>query len=225
MTHLHWWLRFAGEWSLIVALMAAATTLGPWSWLPVAWLVGTRQHALAVIGHMGSHRLCGPGSELLAWLCFAPMGGDMRRYRSAHLAHHRAIGVPGIDPEVAVATQFRARWERKRRRDPVARPVRTSRRRDGPHHARCRLACFHCRACRLDAGAVGAVRASPGRGLGRWAAHRAHGRTAVPRAHRARPPESARPDVHDAAPAAVAPRAVPAARHLDACRASRGVGR
>ncbi|HOW46187.1 MAG TPA: fatty acid desaturase [Rubrivivax sp.] len=110
------WLRFASEWALIVAAVLAAHW-SLWLALPAAWLIGTRQHALAVIGHMASHRLCGRGSEALAWLAFAPMGGDLRRYRSLHLAHHRAISDPATDVEVELATRFAERWRAPRARD------------------------------------------------------------------------------------------------------------
>jgi fatty acid desaturase len=52
-----WTLRMLTEAGLFAACFAVAHALGPWSWWPLALVIGARMHALGEIGHMASHRL------------------------------------------------------------------------------------------------------------------------------------------------------------------------
>jgi len=114
-----WWARMAAEWAAIAACFAFAVQ---WPnvlvWWVCALVIGSRQHALAVIGHWSVHGLL-PGSRWLQWLCFAPAGVDPRKYRAHHFTHHRAIGQRGTDVEAGIAWRFEARWRRPRRFDLV----------------------------------------------------------------------------------------------------------
>ena len=67
-------------------------------------IIGTRQHALTILGHDGAHTLITRNrywNDLLTNLfCFWPMGFGLSGYRKFHFAHHRHLGTPR-DPEIA----------------------------------------------------------------------------------------------------------------------------
>lgn len=111
--------RMALDWALISCAMLLANMLGPWAWWPAAIVVGSRQMALGEIGHMATHRLCKTANDdLFAWAAFLPLGIDPAKYRAFHMAHHRHVGDPDKDPEVAVQRRFFAGWCEHRARDP-----------------------------------------------------------------------------------------------------------
>jgi len=114
------WIRIVVEWLVIAVCLAVASA---WPSLPTVWLaalvVGSRQHALGVLGHWALHRLM-PANTLAQWVCLAPMGIDPQKMKRSHWAHHRAISDPVTDPEVSVVRRFPERWGgRYRRRDLV----------------------------------------------------------------------------------------------------------
>jgi len=103
-----WLFWVAWEWTLIAAALAVA-----WHWpvlIPLAVLVvGSRQHALLVLGHEASHKSIGNVDALAQLLCFWPHGACIKAYRREHLKHHREIGLPH-DPEVIIRAQTPSAW-------------------------------------------------------------------------------------------------------------------
>jgi len=113
------WPRIALEYALIAATLVVASK---WPHPLLLWaaaiFIGSRQHALAIIGHWAVHKLM-PAHKLAQWLCFAPAGVDPARYRQAHFAHHRAVGSLVYDVEAGIAHRFASRWSKPRRADLV----------------------------------------------------------------------------------------------------------
>lgn len=66
-------------------------------------VLGTRQHALAILGHDGAHYRVQVNRRFNDFvtncLCFFPLGAGLREYRKFHFKHHRLVGTPG-DPEL-----------------------------------------------------------------------------------------------------------------------------
>lgn len=84
------WLR-----TLIIdlAIIVAAFIVLP---LPFSILViGTRQHALAILGHDGAH---GHATQWMTRLVFWSIGVNLERYRAFHFDHHKYLGTDR-DPE------------------------------------------------------------------------------------------------------------------------------
>ncbi len=109
-----WLAAVLRNWLVVGLAMAAAW----WSQSPVVYLlsilvIGTRQHALAVLQHDGTHyhvsrnkRLNNLATDLLtAW----PLGFSSAGYRRYHLAHHRSQGT-AADPELATYGRFAGKW-------------------------------------------------------------------------------------------------------------------
>jgi fatty acid desaturase len=100
----HWLVLVAIDWAMIIAILAVCYHF----WNPVvvvlgAFLLGTRQHALAVLGHEGTHYRISETrrlNDLLSGvLCFGPLGFDGEVYRRFHLQHHLHTSTPN-DPEL-----------------------------------------------------------------------------------------------------------------------------
>lgn len=108
------WLFAVGcEWVMIAALLWAASR-SVWAWPFVVLALGTRQHALAILGHDGSHYLvCRGNPRLNDWLTclltFWPLSAGLRGYRIFHFAHHRCVGTPN-DPELDHRERL-SRWQ------------------------------------------------------------------------------------------------------------------
>ncbi len=87
------------EWTWIVLLIIAATRIDSLALLPL-WviLIGSRQHALAILMHDAAHGRCHPDrkwNDIIGELVFAwPLMTSMRVYRRTHLAHHRYLQTP-----------------------------------------------------------------------------------------------------------------------------------
>jgi fatty acid desaturase len=108
-------LAVAGEWLIIVLVMILARRLHHVAAYAAAiFLLGARQHGLAILGHDGAHRL-GTRSR---WLndvvaqvfCFWPLGVDMHTYRGLHFAHHRHTNT-ARDPELAYRSLGPGEWD------------------------------------------------------------------------------------------------------------------
>ena len=90
---------------MIITLSFAAAAHWPHPLLACAcWVViGTRQHALMILGHDGTHRLAcrnrRTNDVVTALLCLWPIGVTLRGYRRFHGPHHRNPGAAG-DPEL-----------------------------------------------------------------------------------------------------------------------------
>lgn len=96
------------EW-LLILLSFAAVTKSYW-FLPLGlFVIGTRQHALGILGHEAAHRK-GKWSDFLACLlCFWPLGVGIVGYREFHFAHHKYLGSPSLDPEEVYRRKY-APW-------------------------------------------------------------------------------------------------------------------
>lgn len=103
-----WLFWVAVEWAIILAALWAAS----WSlWLlPLAMLViGSRQHALGVLGHEAVHRAAGVSDRVANMLTMWPLGASVAGYRLFHLQHHVFLGREN-DPELEMKAQFADRW-------------------------------------------------------------------------------------------------------------------
>lgn len=112
-----WAAILLAEWLAIAcAMVAAALWPHPLVWWAAALVVGARQHGLAMLGHLAAH---GSIPAWVMWATFTPLGLSHGAFKAQHFAHHRAPGVPGADPEVAIVQRFAGRWQRPRLRDSV----------------------------------------------------------------------------------------------------------
>lgn len=100
------------EWSLVaLTLYAAVNWLSPW-WYPlVAFVIASRQHALAILGHEFAHhhfsrRRKWLNDALGDLLTAAPLFGTVQSYRAMHFAHHRHTGTDS-DPNWTKSLQQR----------------------------------------------------------------------------------------------------------------------
>lgn len=102
-----WLLVALVDWTFIAAAIVCAHSFSePWIYA-VTWLViGNRQHALAILGHDGGHKLICKSrwlNDSLTYLfCFGPLFASMGPYRNFHFAHHRHLG-SDQDPELLLA--------------------------------------------------------------------------------------------------------------------------
>jgi fatty acid desaturase len=110
-----WWLAaIAKNWVVIVLTMALAWHLNQvFVYLLAVFVIGTRQHALAVLQHDGTHYLVSRSKRLnnLAMNLFAawPLAFSASGYRRYHLEHHRSLGTDG-DPELKTYGRFAKKW-------------------------------------------------------------------------------------------------------------------
>jgi fatty acid desaturase len=86
-------------------------------------LIGARQLGLAILEHDAAHGALHPNARLndwmAEWLCGAPVGGSLKRYRPYHLTHHKYTEQPE-DPDLVLSAPFpitRASLVRKMIRD------------------------------------------------------------------------------------------------------------
>jgi len=111
----HWWLAAVLRNWLCIAL---AGSFACWAENALAYaiailVIGTRQHALVVLQHDGTHyhisrskRLNNLAMDILtAW----PLGFSSSGYRRYHFAHHRFLGREG-DPELETYGRFPRKW-------------------------------------------------------------------------------------------------------------------
>lgn len=102
------WLRaVAFEWLLVAAIVAACGWQPGWpTWLLGAILIGTRQHALSILGHEGVHRLISArrrvNDNLGNWLALYPLLITVQGYRSSHMDHHWYLETPDDPSKVSV---------------------------------------------------------------------------------------------------------------------------
>ena len=125
-----WVFAAAVDWAVIAAAFWAVgrVVAGPWTvvaWVVASWVIGTRQHAIAILGHEGAHGLVSRNRLLNDWatrfVCFAPLGVDLKGYWEFHRAHHLRNGGPD-DPET-LFKQLEGKWELPMSRGRLARYV------------------------------------------------------------------------------------------------------
>lgn len=118
------WLAVLGDWAMIAGAFAlVAWRANAWTVSLAVVLLGGRQLGLAVLMHEASHgslfRTRGLNRFVGRWLCGAPTGSDLDRYRVHHLAHHSFTGT-ARDPDRCLVRPFpttRAALARKVLRD------------------------------------------------------------------------------------------------------------
>jgi fatty acid desaturase len=117
-------LMVAHAWALIAGASAlCALWPNPLTWLLAVMVVGGRQLGLAILMHEAAHGMLHPNTRLNflvgEFLCAAPVGADLVRYRPYHLTHHR-FTQQDEDPDLVLSRPFpttRASLRRKFIRD------------------------------------------------------------------------------------------------------------
>jgi fatty acid desaturase len=110
------WLQAAMlDWAIIAGVLAGALAVAhPVGYVLTVLVLGTRQHALGILGHEGAHFLV---TRRKSWndlasnlLCFFPLGFVLGPYREFHLGHHRNTGNER-DPELEIKRLFAPQWD------------------------------------------------------------------------------------------------------------------
>jgi fatty acid desaturase len=102
------------EWTIIGLTMWACNRWPHWwLWIPAIFIIGTRQHALGIMAHEGTHYLVTRRkfwNDLLAnWLAAYALTYPVEGYRTNHLIHHRLLDTPD-DPERAGIDNYSKDW-------------------------------------------------------------------------------------------------------------------
>lgn len=109
---MRWAFWVAFEWTLI-SLALVVASYWPLLWPLAVLFLGTRQHALAVLGHeavhYGVHTDRKVNDRLGNLLCMWPLLTDVAGFREFHIRHHQFVGTD-LDPERAVREPFAERW-------------------------------------------------------------------------------------------------------------------
>lgn len=115
------WLRaLAVEWSVIVGTTILAYLWHP-LWLLMPLVYGSRQAALAVLGHDRAHQH-GRMNDALGALAFWPLGVGVHAYRRFHLAHHAHYGT-ARDTEEQIMQRHADAWFYRNRDEQIARDL------------------------------------------------------------------------------------------------------
>jgi fatty acid desaturase len=109
------WLSFAAlEWA-IIAVTVAACLVHPsvWTWALGVLIVGTRQHALGILAHEGTHYLVN-GSKplndtLTNFIAAYPLLFTVQGFRASHFDHHRYLETPD-DPSRVTVERMPGDW-------------------------------------------------------------------------------------------------------------------
>jgi fatty acid desaturase len=109
-----WLIPSLSEWLIIICLFAIGYRLNNVAvWFLVTVLLGSRQHALGVLGHDSAHfaasrskRVNDLSAELL---CFWPLCTGLGDFRQFHLNHHRFFDTDK-DPELIFKSWNPERW-------------------------------------------------------------------------------------------------------------------
>lgn len=110
------WLKDALlDWGVITLALSATTWWPhPLSFMAAILIVGNRQHALAILGHDGTHYTL---SHHRAWndaltgaLAFWPLLLTVNGYRNLHFSHHKHVGT-AQDPELAHKRSRSPQWD------------------------------------------------------------------------------------------------------------------
>jgi fatty acid desaturase len=108
----NWLVPALMEWGIIVLLFVVGYSLDCLLvWAGIVVLLGSRQHALGVLGHDGAHGAAAKNRQLNDWatqlLCMWPLGAGLGGFRRFHFQHHRHFGTD-LDPEL----QFKNLWSK-----------------------------------------------------------------------------------------------------------------
>jgi len=104
----------AGNWLVVATAMVLALQWNnPVGYLLAVFVIGTRQHALAVRSHDGTHYHLSRNKRLndfiTTLLAAWPMAYSSSGYRRWHFEHHRTVGTDA-DPELLMYRQFGRKW-------------------------------------------------------------------------------------------------------------------
>jgi len=110
------WLTDAAMDWLVIASALAMIQLWPHVYTVLAGvlIIGNRQHALAILGHDGTHytlsRNAAFNDVLTNLLCWWPLGLTVSGYRALHYAHHKNTGTEN-DPELGHKRMRAPQWD------------------------------------------------------------------------------------------------------------------
>ena len=110
------WLTDAAMDWLVIAAALAMIQLWPHFYTVLAGIliVGNRQHALAILGHDGTHYTLSRNAALNDFLtnlfCWWPLGLTVSGYRALHYAHHKNTGMEN-DPELGHKRMRAPQWD------------------------------------------------------------------------------------------------------------------
>jgi fatty acid desaturase len=110
------WLGDAALDWLVIAASLAMIQFWPHVYTVLAGIliVGNRQHALAILGHDGTHftlsRHAAFNDFLTNLLCWWPLGLTVSGYRALHYAHHKHTGTEN-DPELGHKRMRAPQWD------------------------------------------------------------------------------------------------------------------
>jgi len=110
------WLTDAGVDWLVIAAALTMIQLWPHIYTVLAGIliVGNRQHALAILGHDGTHYILSHNAAFNDFLtnlfCWWPLGLTVSGYRALHYAHHKNTGMEN-DPELGHKRMRSPQWD------------------------------------------------------------------------------------------------------------------
>jgi fatty acid desaturase len=110
------WLRDAVlDWTVVVGALGLVHVFSnPLTWLLALLIVGNRQHALAILGHDGTHFTLSHNRRLNDFLtnvlAFWPIGLTVSGYRTLHFKHHKHTGTEH-DPELGHKRSRSPQWD------------------------------------------------------------------------------------------------------------------
>ena len=110
------WLKDAAlDWAIILgALGVVHIVSSPVTWLLALLIIGNRQHALAILGHDGTHFTLSHDRRLNDFLtnllAFWPLGLTVSGYRTLHFKHHKHTGTED-DPELGHKRSRNPQWD------------------------------------------------------------------------------------------------------------------
>jgi len=98
------------DWGLVAASFAAvARWPNPITVIVALFVIGARQLGLAILMHDAAHGCLHADQRVNdwvgEWLCAAPVGADLSRYRPYHLKHHKYTEQPE-DPDLSLSAPF-----------------------------------------------------------------------------------------------------------------------
>lgn len=100
----------AHAWGVIAAAIAiVAIWPNPFTAIAAMLVIGARQLGLSILMHDAAHGALHDNVKINdfvgAWLCGAPVGADLGRYRAYHLGHHKFAQQPE-DPDLILSKPF-----------------------------------------------------------------------------------------------------------------------
>jgi fatty acid desaturase len=110
------WLKDAAlDWAVILGALGVVHLFSsPVTWLLALLIIGNRQHALAILGHDGTHFTLSHdrklNDRLTNLIAFWPLGLTVSGYRTLHFRHHKHAGTED-DPELGHKRTRSPQWD------------------------------------------------------------------------------------------------------------------